>query len=85
MLLKSDAQNVSCPEVGYSLYPPIFKQYPFLNPHISEKGQETHMENKTLTAFLALIRSYRSLIFQQNPFPNLLLSDPHRHTPAPTT
>ena len=25
------------------------------------------------------------LIFQQNPFPNPLLLDPHRHTPAPTT
>ena len=34
--------------------------------------------------FYPLIRSYRPLIFQQNPFPNPLLSDPHRHTPAPT-
>ena len=42
MLLKSDEQNVSSPVVGYSLYPPIFKQNPFLNPHISEEKAKKH-------------------------------------------
>ena len=58
---------------------------PYIPLYLSKIHSLTHMENKTSTAFLALIRSYRPLIFQQNPFPNPLLSDPHRHTPAPTT
>ena len=56
-----------------------------LIPIFQKRPRNTLGENKTLTAFLALIRSYRPLIFQQNPFPNPLLLDPHRHTPAPTT
>ena len=40
MLLKSDEQNVSSPVVGYSLYPHIFKQNPFLDTHISEKAKK---------------------------------------------